>query len=255
MRKIEGKTEKPNSLVFIVCLVGCLLWGTPDCLSAAVPGCWCGAHRLYVLCQVCCWTLFNSLMKPLCFLPPTALAMPLSAAAAAWAWTTHNQVAPAVRHMVNYRRPPRAVPALPFPSGDGNDPHTELMQPHEHEEKSTASVEDLLAVGRRRTQADDLASATRQFQRAVDLAPRSAVCRAELGRALVRQGKRGDGFSSLVAAFEIDSLCPGVKDGFLEYYRAEIEVRHCCCFLHRCCCCCCCCCSCSCYLRVIAVRW
>lgn len=153
--------------------------------------------------------------------------MPLSAVASAWAWATHNQVAPAVRHMVNHRRAPRAAPGLSIPPGDGDDPHTEPMQPHEHEDTSTTRVEDLLGFGRRHTLTGDLASAAQQFQRAVDLAPRSAVCKAELGRALVRQGKRGDGFHSLVAAFEIDSLCPGVKDGFLEYYRAEIEVSRC----------------------------
>eukprot|EP00904_Undaria_pinnatifida_P003604 jgi/Undpi1/13244/HiC_scaffold_8.g02906.m1 len=131
--------------------------------------------------------------------------------------------------MVNHRRPPLPRTAGAFPSRDhdcdasGDDLHTEPAQPIEHEKHSAANVEDMLAIGRRHTLAGDLPSATQQFQRAVELAPRSALCKAELGRALVRQGKPGDGFSSLVAAFEIDSLCPGVKDGFLEYYRAEIE--------------------------------
>lgn len=84
-------------------------------------------------------------------------------------------------------------------------------------------VEDLLAIGRRHILANDHALAVGIFELAVELAPRSAVAKVELGRALVRAGKAGEGFNILVGAFEIDSLCPGVKDGFREYYRAEIE--------------------------------
>lgn len=69
-----------------------------------------------------------------------------------------------------------------------------------------------------------ISAAVEVFRRAVELVPRSAVARAELGRALVRCGLRSEGFESLVASFELDSFCPGVKDGFVEYYRAEIEV-------------------------------
>lgn len=90
---------------------------------------------------------------------------------------------------------------------------------------NSAAEEQLLALGRHHTLEGDLESAVRQFELAVSEAPRSAVCKAELGRALVRLGRPGDGFNCLVAAFGIDSLCPGVKDGFREYYRAEIEAR------------------------------
>ena len=83
--------------------------------------------------------------------------------------------------------------------------------------------DQLLALGRRHAQDGDLQSAVLQFERAASQAPRSAVCKVELGRALVRVGRPEEGFSCLVDAFGIDSLCPGVKDGFLEYYRAEIE--------------------------------
>ncbi|CAM9951401.1 unnamed protein product, partial [Ectocarpus sp. 13 AM-2016] len=86
-----------------------------------------------------------------------------------------------------------------------------------------ANTERLLALGRQQTQAGDLESAVYQFERAASQAPRSAVCQIELGRALVRLGRGQEGFNCLVAAFGIDSLCPGVKDGFREYYRAEIE--------------------------------
>ena len=36
---VKRKTEKPNSLVFLVCWVGCLLGGTPDCLPAVRAVC------------------------------------------------------------------------------------------------------------------------------------------------------------------------------------------------------------------------
>lgn len=85
------------------------------------------------------------------------------------------------------------------------------------------SVQQLLALGRRYAVAGNLLSAVQEFERAVNLAPRSAAAKVELGRALVQYGKPEQGFNSLVAAFEIDSLCSGVKDGFREYYRAEIE--------------------------------
>lgn len=99
---------------------------------------------------------------------------------------------------------------------------------------SAAAEEQLLALGRRYTLGGDLESAVRQFELAASQAPRSAVCKAELGRALVRLGRRADGFNCLVAAFGIDSLCPGVKDGFREYYRAEIEASLRCMFLLSC---------------------
>ncbi|CAN0457701.1 unnamed protein product, partial [Scytosiphon promiscuus] len=83
--------------------------------------------------------------------------------------------------------------------------------------------EELLALGRRHALAGDLESAVRQFDRAASLVPRSALCKAELGRALVRLGRADEGFNSLVDAFGIDSLCPGIKDGFREYYRSQIE--------------------------------
>lgn len=86
-------------------------------------------------------------------------------------------------------------------------------------------TERLLALGRQQTKAGDVESAVYQFERAASQAPRSAVCQTELGRALVRLGRGQEGFNCLVTAFGIDSLCPGVKDGFREYYRAEIEVR------------------------------
>lgn len=89
---------------------------------------------------------------------------------------------------------------------------------------SSSDFDDLLVLGRRHALANDDALAVGVFERAVELAPRSAVAKVELGRALVRTGKAGEGFNMLVGAFEIDSLCPGVKDGFQEYYRAEIEV-------------------------------
>lgn len=93
---------------------------------------------------------------------------------------------------------------------------------------SSNDVEQLLAFGRRLILENDATSAVQKFERAVNLAPRSAVAKSELGRALVRCGRPVDGFNSLIAAFEIDSLCPGVKDGFREYYRAEIEASFLC---------------------------
>ncbi|CAN0429024.1 unnamed protein product, partial [Hapterophycus canaliculatus] len=69
--------------------------------------------------------------------------------------------------------------------------------------------EELLALGRQYALAGDLESAVRQFERAANQAPRSAVCKAELGRALVRLGRAEEGFNSLVDAFGIDSLYPG----------------------------------------------
>lgn len=82
-----------------------------------------------------------------------------------------------------------------------------------------------MILGRSHTTAGNLESAVQAFEHAVALEPRSASARADLGRALVRSGQRSKGFDSLVAAFEIDSFCPGVKDGFREYYEAELEVR------------------------------
>ena len=52
----------------------------------------------------------------------------------------------------------------------------------------------------------------------------SAMFKAELGRELIQHPGRCFGFA-------MDSLSPGVKDGFPEDYRAEIEVSRCCCYL------------------------
>lgn len=81
-----------------------------------------------------------------------------------------------------------------------------------------------MILGRSHATAGNPKSAVQAFQQAVALEPRSASARADLGRALIRSGKRSKGFDSLVAAFKIDSFCPGVKDGFREYYEAEIKV-------------------------------
>ena len=66
------------------------------------------------------------------------------------------------------------------------------MQPYEDEKHSTATVEHLLAVGRRHAVPSYLASATRQSQRAVGYWPRARLCvEQSVGLALVRRGKRG----------------------------------------------------------------
>lgn len=67
-------------------------------------------------------------------------------------------------------------------------------------------------------------SMLKTLQRRVDLEPTNCISRVELGRALVACGRRTEGFESLAVAFELNSLCPGVKDGFREYYQAEIDV-------------------------------
>lgn len=89
---------------------------------------------------------------------------------------------------------------------------------------STETYGQLIILGRSHATAGNPKSAVQAFQQAVALEPRSASARADLGRALIRSGKRSKGFDSLVAAFKIDSFCPGVKDGFREYYEAEIKV-------------------------------
>lgn len=105
--------------------------------------------------------------------------------------------------------------------GNNDDTHEDLTAP-------VPTTEQPLGLGGPSLAAlsptsDELTENVELLQSAVDLNPRSAVARAELGRALVRVGKAAQGFESLVAAFEIDSLCPGAKDGFREYYHAEIE--------------------------------
>lgn len=89
----------------------------------------------------------------------------------------------------------------------------------------TGTYGKLMDLGRSHATAGNPEYAVQAFENAVALEPRSALARADLGRALVLSGRRSKGFDSLVAAFEIDSFCPGVKDGFREYYEAEIEVR------------------------------
>lgn len=139
-------------------------------------------------------------------------------AAAAWTWINGHHYASASTARVTAAHRPRSSrlasshPAAAIASGlhgGGGGHHAE---------------EQLLALGRRLAQDGDLESAVLQFERAAGQAPRSAVCKVELGRALVRVGRSDEGFNCLVDAFGIDSLCPGVKEGFLEYYRAEIEV-------------------------------
>lgn len=88
-------------------------------------------------------------------------------------------------------------------------------------------VDELIALGQQHVLADELESAVRAFEHAEKLAPCSVVVKAELGRALVRSGRREAGFNILVDAFKIDSLYTGIKDGFREYYRVEIEVGYC----------------------------
>lgn len=88
-------------------------------------------------------------------------------------------------------------------------------------------AKDLLVIGRARLLAGDTSSSLEMFRRAADLDPRNCTAKVELGRALIACGMRMEGFESLVAAFQLDSLCPGAKDAFREYYRAEIEVPTC----------------------------
>lgn len=141
-------------------------------------------------------------------------------AAAAWTWVNgHNYASASTARATAAHRPrPSRLLASSHPSvavasglhgGGGGGGHN--------------AQEQLLASGRRFAQDGDLESAVLQFERAASQAPRSAVCKVELGRALVRAGRPDEGFNCLVDAFGIDSLCPGVKDGFLEYYRVEIE--------------------------------
>lgn len=145
-------------------------------------------------------------------------------AAAAWTWFNghhHYASTPTARATAAPRRP-RPIRSA---SSSSRRPAADIASGL-HRGESNAE-DQLLALGRRHAQDGDLESAVLQFERAASRAPRSAVCKVELGRALVRVGRPEEGFSCLVDAFGIDSLCPGVKDGFLEYYRAEIEVRDC----------------------------
>lgn len=93
---------------------------------------------------------------------------------------------------------------------------------------SSSAPEDqneLLGLGRSYISRNDTASAVEAFRSAVKMNPHSAMALSELGRALVRDGKTDEGFSTLIAAFELDSLCPGLKDGFREFYQAGIKVN------------------------------
>lgn len=56
------------------------------------------------------------------------------------------------------------------------------------------------------------------LQKYLDMHPRSAIHHAKLGALLLADGDLEGGFGSLVTAFQLDSLCPGVKDGFRRYY-------------------------------------
>ncbi|CAB1106042.1 GT41 [Ectocarpus sp. CCAP 1310/34] len=145
-------------------------------------------------------------LAPLCLVPPSLT----PTAAVVWPCVNNHRhaCAPTVRGTTIAHRL-RTTYAAAAAAQDGPD--------------NGANTERLLALGRQQTQAGDLESAVYQFERAASQAPRSAVCQTELGRALVRLGRGQEGFNCLVAAFGIDSLCPGVKDGFREYYRAEIE--------------------------------
>lgn len=87
-----------------------------------------------------------------------------------------------------------------------------------------ASMEELLDTGRRYSLINDFSNAVQVFRQAANLDPRSAVALSVLGRALVHDGKAAEGFEMLISAFELDSLCPGLKEGFRDYYRFEIQV-------------------------------
>lgn len=87
-----------------------------------------------------------------------------------------------------------------------------------------ASMEELLDAGRRYSSINDFSHAIEVFRQAANLDPRSAMALSELGRALVHDGKAAEGFETLICAFELDSLCPGLKEGFRDYYRIEIQV-------------------------------
>ncbi|CAM9781539.1 unnamed protein product, partial [Ectocarpus sp. 12 AP-2014] len=146
-------------------------------------------------------------LAPLYLVPPSVT----PTAAVAWPCANNHRhaCAPTARAFTTAHRLRTTCAAAAAAAQDGPD--------------NGANTERLLALGRQQTQAGDLESAVYQFERAASQAPRSAVCQIELGRALVRLGRGQEGFNCLVAAFGIDSLCPGVKDGFREYYRAEIE--------------------------------
>ncbi|CAM9927499.1 unnamed protein product, partial [Ectocarpus fasciculatus] len=157
-------------------------------------------------------------LAPLYLVPPSVT----PTATVAWPCTNNHRhaYAPTTRPTTTAHRlrttcaaAAAAVTAVAQEDGQGQDGPNNVVH----------TTEELLALGRRQTQAGDLEAAIYQFERAASQAPRSAVCQTELGRALVRLGRGQAGFNCLVAAFGIDSLCPGVKDGFREYYRAEIE--------------------------------
>lgn len=140
-------------------------------------------------------------------------------AAAAWTWINghHSVSAPTARATATHRRRPICC------SATSSHPDAQVTSGLHHAGGGSNAEDQLLALGRRHAQAGDLDSAVLQFESAASQAPRSAACKVELGRALVRVGRPAEGFNCLVDAFGIDSLCPGVKEGFREYYRVEIE--------------------------------
>ncbi|CAN0256300.1 unnamed protein product, partial [Discosporangium mesarthrocarpum] len=83
----------------------------------------------------------------------------------------------------------------------------------------------LLQKGWQKLESGDHDGAVSSYDLAAGLDPSSAAARCGLGRALIRKGRLEEGFESLLIAFGQDSLCPGVKDGFREYYRKEIEIN------------------------------
>lgn len=140
-------------------------------------------------------------------------------AAPGWPWASNHRNA-----IMTARRPRKVCSAALKASPLDQEYAAGTSSAQQGPNGDTHSVEEeLLAPGRQYALAGDLESAVIHFERAATQAPRSAVCKAELGRVLVRLGRAEEGFNSLVDAFGIDSLCPGIKDGFREYYRAEIQ--------------------------------
>lgn len=150
-----------------------------------------------------------------------------AAVATAWPWANSHHHAPACTAKAMRATHRTRVFCSALPLGHDNSSSNSSAAPGaaglDSSSPNRAAEEQLLAIGHQHTLEGNLDSALRQFELAASQAPRSAVCKAELGRALVRLGRSADGFNCLVTAFGIDSLCPGVKDGFREYYRAEIE--------------------------------
>lgn len=149
----------------------------------------------------------------LCLVPPGTA----PAVASAWPWASNH------RHVFVTTRRPRNACSAALKASPLEQDHAASSAQHRPSAGTNGVEEELLARGRQHALAGDLESAVRQFEWAASQSPRSALCKAELGRALVKLGRAEEGFNSLVDAFGIDSLCPGIKDGFREYYRAEIE--------------------------------